>query len=362
MRFKFLPAVLAITALLPLHMTAYADDRPGVSAQACVVMAQDGQCVFEKNADARSLIASTTKLMTALICVESASMDEIVTVKPAHCQVEGSSMYLNETDSYSVKDLLLGLMLASGNDAALALADHVAGSEAAFVGMMNQRAEELGLSGTHFDNPHGLDAEGHYSTARDLAKLMIFCMTDPIFQELTGTYTAEINGQFYTNHNKLLRICPGCIGGKTGFTSAAGRCLVSCCQRDGLTFVCVTLSDPDDWKDHQALYNWAYETYMLRDLTQEARFDIPVISGSRRNIYAAPEESVQLVIPKNTQIELRAELPQFVFSPIKKGETAGKVWVIIEQVTVTELPLLYTDSVQMAYPVLQGLTTKENQT
>ena len=127
-----------------------------------------------------------------------------------------------------------------------------------FAGLMNRKAAQLGMTGSSFANPHGLDAQGHYSTAMDMAKLMCYCMDNEIFRQLCGVKSCTIHGQTLVNHNRLLDSCQGCVGGKTGYTLSAGRCLVSCCERKGLRLVCVTLSAPDDWNDHMALYEWAY--------------------------------------------------------------------------------------------------------
>ena len=187
--FKILLLSIALL-LMNVRSTACAESMPTVSACSCVVMFEDGQTVYEKNADTRSLIASTTKLMTALVCLENARLDDRVMIPPACCQVEGSSMYLKAGESYTVRELLLGLLLASGNDAALALAQHVSGSEQDFVRLMNARAEALDLRQTHYANPHGLDAPGHYSTARDLARLMLACMENESFRPLVSTQSA----------------------------------------------------------------------------------------------------------------------------------------------------------------------------
>lgn len=346
-----LSACLALALLLHPTQIAAAENRPAVQAASAVVMASDGQCLYEKDADSRMLIASTTKIMTALVCIEQAELDEIVTPKPRHCEVEGSSMYLKAGEDYTVRELLTGLLLASGNDAALALADYVGGSEEGFVRLMNQKAQQLHLTNTSFANPHGLDAEGHASTARDLARLMLACMENDAFRELNATVAAEIHGQYLHNHNRLLTDCPGCIGGKTGYTQAAGRCLVSCCERDGLRLVCVTLSDPDDWRDHKNLYDWAYAHFRMLDLNQSCSFEVPVLSGSRSVLNAIPAEGACLVLPREESITLKAELPHFVFAPIKKGETAGRLSVIIQDRTVAEYPLFYADSAALAYPV-----------
>lgn len=350
-RLDKLSVSLVLALLLQPPLCAAAESVPAVSAGSAVLMAANGQCLLEKDVDTERPMASTTKLMTALVVLEHADLEDRVTAKQAHCAVEGSSMYLKAGETYTVRELLLGLLLASGNDAALALAEHVGGSQAEFVRFMNQKARELHLTHTGFANPHGLDAEGHVSTARDLAVLMLACMENDGFRELTKTPTAEIRGNQLRNHNRLLLDCPGCIGGKTGYTRSAGRCLVSCCERGGLRLVCVTLSDPDDWRDHRALYDWAYREYRMLDLSKSCRFDVPVLSGSRETLQAAPAPGACLVLPMTETVKLRAELPRFVFAPVKKGETAGSVSVIIQARTVVELPLYFSDSAALAFKV-----------
>ena len=348
MRLSRLPLLFLLPALAWTQPSAMADGTPPISAASCVVMYADGQTVYENNADARSLIASTTKLMTALVCLETLPIDETVTVSKACCEVEGSSMYLRPGESYTVRELLLGLLLASGNDAALALAERVSGNAQAFAELMNKKAEALGLTNTHFENPHGLDAPGHYSTARDLARLMLACMENRIFCELVSTQTAELGGNSFLNHNKLLRVCPGCIGGKTGYTVAAGRCLVSCCERGGLRFVCVTLSDPDDWRDHCALYDWAFGSFRLFDPARELNLEVPLVTGGNPSVPVTPETAQPLLIPSREEISVRIELPSYVFAPVKKGETAGMIRAIIKQRTAAEYVLVYAASAPLA--------------
>lgn len=321
------------------------------SAEACILMAEDGTALYEHNADEALPMASTTKLMTALICLESCGADELVEVKESHCAVEGSSMYLRPDLRYTVRELLLGLMLASGNDAALALAEHAAGSVPAFVRLMNRRARELGLRDTRFANPHGLDAAGHFSSARDLAKLMLACMEREDFRALTATSSAEVGGETLLNHNRLLSSCPGCIGGKTGYTSRAGRCLVSCCERDGLLLVCVTLSDPHDWADHSALYDRAYRLYVRFDPEERLDLEVPVISGNRQSVRLRPKDKLTLLLPRNAEIRLQADLPRFAFAPVRAGDTAGSVRVILDNKVLAQSELIYAEDAALAYPV-----------
>ena len=343
----FLTLLLTLL-LLTQPVLAGAEEKLSVSAEACVLLCEDGTALFEKHADNRCLIASTTKLMTALVCLENTDPDDTVIAQKRHCEVEGSSMYLRAGEAYTVRELLLGLLLASGNDAALALAEYTAGSEQAFVVLMNQKAAVLGLVNTHFENPHGLDAKGHYSSARDLATLMLYCMENTAFCELTATKAAEVKGLTLLNHNRLLNCCPGCIGGKTGYTNAAGRCLVSVCERGGLLLVCVTLSDPDDWNDHMRLYDWAYTHYALHDLREELMFDVPVISGSREAVHAVPAPGIRVVLPRDGSVEYRVELPRFVFAPVEAGDMAGLLTLLQGGKDLYSIPLLYSESAVQA--------------
>ena len=209
------------------------------------------------------------------------------------------------------------------------------------------------MTRTHFENPHGLDAAEHFSTARDLARLMLCCMENPSFRRLVSARTAEIRGLTLVNHNRLLSLCPDCIGGKTGYTMAAGRCLVSCFERDGLRLVCVTLSDPDDWNDHRRLSDWAFRTFVLRDPAGAAKFDVPVVTGSRAAVRVMTIESRPLLLPRDAEIELRADLPRFVFAPVKRGESAGTLRVYSLGKLMLECPLIYADDVPLASPVFQ---------
>ena len=220
------------------------------SASAAVLMDADtGQVLYDHNGSRRMLIASTTKILTALVVLEHARLDEVVTIQPRH-MAEGSSMYLKPGETLTVETLLYGLLLCSGNDAAVALADHCGGSVARFVGWMNETAQRIGMTGSSFANPNGLDDEQHYSTARDMALLAAYAARNPTFVRLCSTRSVTVGGRTMMNHNKLLQSVEGCIGMKTGYTKAAGRTLVSCARRDGRTLVAVTLQDGNDWADH----------------------------------------------------------------------------------------------------------------
>ena len=320
------------------------DNIPDVSADYAVMMNDRGQVIYSRKADIPTRIASTTKLMTALLVLENVELDENVLIEPSFCNIEGSSMYLRPGELLTVRELLAGLLLPSGNDAAVALAEYTAGSVEAFVAMMNERAAELGMESTSFENPHGLDGENHYSTAADMARLMCCCMERQDFVELCGMTGCRIGDRAFTNHNKLLWQYDGCIAGKTGYTKAAGRCLVSCCQRGRTRLICVTLSAPDDWNDHIKLYDWAFANYCTKNVMEDLSFQVSVSGGSPEAITAVPAADMELFLPKETEVKLVAELPEIVFAPVNSGETAGQIWVIIDDEIIGSCELIYSES------------------
>ena len=252
---KMLRALLRLCLLL--CMLPAVAEAVEVSATAAVLLDADtGQVLYEKNGDEQMLIASTTKIMTALVVLEQAGLDDTVTVTRDH-MAEGSSMYLKPGETVRVEELLYGLLLCSGNDAALALTECAGGLEP-FVALMNEKAAALGMTHTSFANPNGLDAEGHYSTARDMAVLAAAAMEEPTFRRICSSRAVTIGQRTMENHNRLLRQVEGCIGLKTGYTKAAGRTLVSCAERCGCRLIAVTLRDSDDWADHAALYEYGF--------------------------------------------------------------------------------------------------------
>lgn len=345
---KSINLFLAIVILWMLSVPAFAiEQAPGVSAQSAIVIHADtGRVLYEKNADARMLIASTTKIMTALVAVEHCEMEEEVTIRPEWAAVEGSSMYLKAGETYTVEELLYGMMLASGNDAATAIACYVAGDIPSFAELMNEKAEELGMTGSSFENPHGLDGETHYSTARDMANLTAYAMKNETFSKIVSTRSTTIKGLTYINHNKLLTLYDGIVGVKTGYTKAAGRTLVSCCERDGARFICVTLSDPDDWDDHQSLYDWAYNTCDYSVVAGvEDTVSLPLVSAGGGSVTVRPREEVRVLTVPGDKVTFSIQLPRFVFPGVEAGETAGKLIVFVNGERQAETDYVYSNEI-----------------
>ena len=330
---------------------AAAEEGPALSARAAVVMEQQsGQVIWEKDPDARMLIASTTKIMTALVVLERCDPDMVVTVDGAWTGVEGSSMYLTAGQQLTVRDLLYGLMLASGNDAAVCLACVTAGSVEAFAGLMNEKAQQLGCENTHFVNPNGLDDEEHYSTARDLALITREALGHETFRQVVSTGSWTVGENHYVNHNRLLRECPGVFGVKTGYTMAAGRTLVTACERGGLTLICVTLSDPDDWDDHKALYDWAYGQYARDDVLAGAAWTVPVIGGTAQTAAVAPAGELPVFHRGGEQITVTYRLPSFVYADVYAGTHAGEAVAYIGGREAGRAELVYTQDVPREEP------------
>ncbi len=333
-------ALAALILAFPVKCLA----APDCSAASCILMEPEtGDVLFEKSADEPSRIASTTKIMTALVVLENCRLSERVMITEEAASVEGSSMYLAAGESLTVRELLYGLLLASGNDAAAALALHTAGSTERFCEMMNERAALLGCRHTSYANPHGLDAEGHYSTARDLAVITAEAMKNPVFADIVATTSLSVSGREYTNHNRLLWEYDGACGVKTGFTSCAGRCLVSCVERDGMRLLCVTLNDPADWEDHAALYDWAYASWRCVTVEKgDTRFGpAAVISGKANSVDSVTADRFLAVIPKDAQISFRVHMPRFVYAPVSAGDKAGSVDVLIDGKSAGEIGLLF---------------------
>ncbi len=266
----FGPAMLTDSAAAAAPVTSrtfklmHADRPPQINAKAAVVMdATSGQLVYEKNAHERRAQASTTKMMTALVTLENASLTDVVEAGP-NVKVEPSIIGLDPGDRLTVEQLLYGLLLPSGNDAAVALAEHVGGSIPRFAAMMNAKAEQLGLKDTHFVTPHGLDADGHYSSAYDLAVLARSAMQNPVFERIVGTKVYRIEGPirwYFKNNNQLLATYPGADGVKTGYTDNAGRCLVFSATRNGHRAISVVLDSADIYADSAALLDYFFSNF-----------------------------------------------------------------------------------------------------
>lgn len=321
-----------------------------VSAEsAALIECTSGELIYSKNADKQMPMASTTKIMTALVVIEKCELSDIVTIPKAACGIEGSSIYLREGEQFSVKELLYALMLASANDSATALALHTSGSIEDFADEMNRKAKELGLQNTHFTNPHGLHDDEHYTTARELAIIARCASQNDVFREITSTNKTIIrrdskeSARLLTNHNKLLRLYDGAFGIKTGFTKTSGRCLVSGAERNGLSFIAVTLNAPDDWNDHISMLDLGFSLYENVKLagSEEISCSLPISGSYQSSVLCTNTDAVYAVLPKDRsgKISYRIEMRRFEFAPIDAGTFVGRVVFLYNGEEICAVPL-----------------------
>ena len=328
---------------------------PTVSAKAAIgIEASSGEIFYSKNIDEKLPMASTTKIMTAIVAIENGKLTDTVKIDRRAVGIEGSSIYLFEGEVLTLENLLYALLLESANDAAAAIAIHIGGSIEGFVDMMNDKAEEIGLCSTHFDNPHGLDSEDHYTTARELAIIAAYAMKNPDFRKIVSTYktTAPLNGgegtRVLINHNKLLRNYDGAIGIKTGYTKHSGRCLVSASNRNGVELICVTISAPSDWQDHENILDLGNSLYESRTLANagDIPIELPITGGKAEKISACIKSDVIATVRKNDAVETVIEAPHFLFAPISKNDEVGKIFFIQNGEIITQAPLIAADTVE----------------
>lgn len=331
---------------------SYAENELEISAKSAVVIcAETGEVVYSKNMNECLPMASTTKIMTAILALEYGTDNQYRTVTKNMFAVEGSSMGLKDGDSVSLKTLVKGMLLKSGNDAANAVANIVGGDISTFVKMMNQKATEIGMYSTSFETPSGLDGDNHYSTAFDMAILGAYAIQNPEFRSICSVdstvvyYGSPPYRRVLTNHNKFLKMYEGAFGIKTGFTKKSGRCLVTAVKKEGKTLVAVTLNAPDDWNDHIKMYDYAFERVnSIRLSTKDLVLN--VVGGTKDNIIIRAESVPEITtINKDFQYELKIFVKHFEYAPITKGEVVGKIEFYSNGVKISETNLITTEEV-----------------
>jgi len=337
----FCAALAALACVLSVPAAA----AVGTRASAAVLMdAGSGRVLFAQNPHEPRLIASTTKLMTALVALESGrALDETVVIDPAWAGAEGSSIYLRAGEKLRLETLLYGLLLRSGNDAALAVAGFCGGTVEGFVEQMNEKAEALGMRDSCFANPSGLDDPEHYSSAYDLALLARACLRNETLARIVSTKSIALEGRSFTNHNKLLWRYEGCVGLKTGYTREAGRTLVSAAERDGLTLICVTLHDSDDWADHAALFDYGFETCRAQVLLEagETAARLPVTGSLVPFCPVAAAEPLAAALREGERAEVTLKLDQSALAaPVPAGVRVGEAVCVLDGEELARTPLV----------------------
>lgn len=360
------PSAGGVAAGLP--NAAAQGSSPSITAVAAVLMSVgSGRILWERNGWARRAPASTTKIMTALVVSERAGLDEQVTISAKAAATPESSIWLTEGETLSVRELLHGLLLTSGNDAAVALAEHVAGSVDDFVLLMNREARAIGALDTQFRNPHGLDEPGHYTTARDLALIAGHALQDPTVARVVATKATTIPwaGQdvdrALRNKNRLLWEYEGADGVKTGWTDDAGKCLVASASRHGLHLVAVVMGSQDIWGDSAALLDYGFSHFGAANAAREGEAvrSVRVAGGDRERVTLVPRGDLVVPVAPGEEDHLRTRVdgPTELRAPISAGVTYGQLVAVLDGEDVASVPLVAAQDVR-AQTVFQSFWDK----
>lgn len=331
-------ASILVFSIFPCHSLAISTS----ATSSILVDVDSGRVLYEHNADAKMLIASTTKILTALVAIREGDLSDTVTVSAQAAGTEGSSMYLQAGEKLTLETLLYGLLLCSGNDAAVAVAEHVGGSVEGFVDLMNETAHDLGMDHSSFANPNGLDHPDHYSTARDMAVLACAAVNNETLIRIASTKSVTIGGRTMTNHNKLLQYMDGCIGLKTGYTMAAGRTLVSCAQKNGQRLVAVTLQDGNDWADHQSLYSYGFSSFPAKPCASLGKVvsRAAVSGGAVSSIPLIAAEAFSWPVCEGETITTEISLTAPLCAPVQAGSQVGEAIFLLDGQEIGRVPLL----------------------
>ena len=335
---------ILIFAILIMEKNVYALD---VSASnACLIERITGHVLFEKNMNEKAAMASTTKIMTAITALENSSPDSVVTVSRNAAFQEGSSAYLRDGDKILMGDLLYGLMLNSGNDAAVAIAEHISGDTDSFADVMNEKAKELDARNTNFVNPNGLYHEKHYTTAYDLAKISAYAMGNTGFREIVSSKTKAVTIQntgakmYFLNHNKMLKIYDGASGVKTGFTKKSGRCLVSAAERDGIELIAVTLNAPDDWNDHKNMLDFGFSKTGYKTILKKGTVLGEKTVGEYIVKFLCAEDVSVPYFGKDSDYSAVTHIADNLYPPINTGEKIGICDIVYDGRVIKQIDLV----------------------
>ncbi len=337
---------LLLTFIIIINIPCYAKEQHGM----VLIEASTQRILVSENADAKLPMASLTKVMTALVVIENTdNLQDSVKIDARSVGIEGSSMYLRAGQILSVEQLLYGLMLASGNDAAVALALYLGGSVENFVKIMNDTAAKLGLNDTHFLNPSGLYQEGHYTSALDFAKLTAYALQNKDFAKIVRTKTYQIENTTLVNHNRLLREIDGCIGVKTGYTKVCGRCLVSAVEKNGITLICVTLNYSDDWNVHKNLYNKNFQRCQRVLLLKEKDIYSALKVAGGHNVGYYCKDIYGVVIDNDFEQKIKIHIPRFIYANKKANDKIGLVEIIQRENIIASGELWLDRDTQLYY-------------
>ena len=355
--------VVALSCLTSLSKANFAlASGMSVSAKAAIVIeAKTGRILYAKNDHTKLPMASTTKIMTALLALEQQGLDEEFIVDENAIMVEGTSMGLKGGDTVTLRTLAVGMLLASGNDGANAAAVRISGSVADFTALMNEKAKEIGMTNTSFETPSGLDSENHYSTAYDMALLAAYALENENFADICNKTSAKVTygnppyKRTLSNHNRLLKAYEGCVGVKTGFTKKSGRCLVSAAERNGVRLVAVTLNAGDDWNDHKRMLDYGFSVTSVININNAFdKITLPIVGTDTPNFTttAGVLEDVRAALTQeqSAKITTKAYAHKFLYAPVTAGAVVGYVDYIFEGKVVATASLQVPEDISAKAP------------
>lgn len=327
-------SIFLFIILVSFQQMTIASNPPEISAVSAILLdTKTSQILFAKNMHNKRPPASTTKILTAIVAIEEGNLNDLVTVSKKAAYQEGSSIYLKEEEKLTLEELLYGIMLASGNDAAVAIAEHISGSVEKFARLMNKKAKEIGAKNSRFLNPHGLPQTGHVSTAYDLAMIMRYALQNEIFSRITGTRTIKKEGwtRGYKNHNKLLWSYENTTGGKTGYTKAAGRCLVSSAATKDKELVAVVMNSPGDWVDSTNLFEYGFENFVWKTIVNEREIihAIKFENSLEDELELYAEDDITILVPAGDKIKIekRIQILSDIELPVRKHDVIGEILI-----------------------------------
>ncbi|KNF07433.1 D-alanyl-D-alanine carboxypeptidase DacB [Gottschalkia purinilytica] len=349
---RYLYITILFTLILTTSVYGEVDKLPISASSAILIDSATGRVLYSLNSNKKLPMASTTKIMTTLVAIEKGDLDKKVKIKKEWTGIEGSSIYLVENEKITLRDLLYGLMLRSGNDAAIAIANHISGSVEKFSNEMNKKAKKIGLNNTNFENPHGLHDENHYTTAYDLSMITREAMKLKEFREISSakkwTADREQNKLFY-NKNDTLSEYKGGDGGKTGFTRAAGRCLVTSATRNGVQLIAVVLNDSNWFNDCYTLMDYGFDNYKPYIIHSKKQFikNVSLIGGNKDKIPVFTEKELLVPLKEEEVDKVKAvvKVPDSVKTPIKKGDVVGTLQIFLEGELISTSNLISQDTI-----------------
>ncbi len=339
--------IFSFTVLFTVPLYSYGYCEANISAESSVVINADTEeIIFEKNGFSKKSMASTTKIMTCLLAIESGKLSDEVTVT-GKIHSDGSSVGLKEGNVLTLENLVYAMMLESGNDAAEVTAEFLSGSEERFSDLMNKKAREIGMKNTNFVTASGLDDDEHYSSAYDMALLGAYAVRNPVFRRFCSTNAKTVDfvnpgySVTFSNHNKLLKYCEGVFGIKTGFTKKSGRCLVSACKRDGVTLICVTLNAPNDWDDHEKLYDTCFSQLKTNNADCCFSENLRVYGSDKSAIRAKTTEDFYVFASlSDAKTETQTVISKILYAPIKAGDIIGETRFVYDSKVIHSVPIV----------------------